>query len=264
MKMTDEHTHNFIVAAILIAVAVVGIGGLYFTTRGTGPVTITGADTFQEGNATFNVSATINLQFKPFTDSNSISANITGNQTTYCMFATAVGNDTANMDFNNGTTAGGLPIPQNLVPTDRGCEVVYETVSEDNQTNGAFGVENLGSIAIRVNASDATGCTFGESAPASCTRQIVANQQFEGACNTTNSSNFCIRTVENPGGPEAVHYVNFQAADSPVILCDYLEIGGGIEIDLNYTYTIAGVSPGPYVDSISFVADNVTDPTCQT
>ncbi len=265
--MTHEHTHNIIVAAILIAVAVVGVGGLYFTTRGTGPVLITGADTTQEGNATFNVSATINLQFKSFNDSNFISANITSNQTTTCMFATAVGNTSNNMTFNNGTSAGdtSLVFPfRNLTPTARGCEISYESESELNASQGAFGVENLGSIDIRVNASDPTGCTFGEAAPASCIRQIVANQQIEGDCNTTNSSNFCIRTVINPGGPEGVAYVNFNAANSPVILCDNLDVNGGLEIDLNYTYTVSGVATGTYVDSISFVADNVTDSTCET
>ncbi len=256
--MSDHH--NYAIGAILIAVALVGVGGLYFTTRSGGPVMITGADTSQIGNATFNVSATINIQFKSFTDSNFISANITSNQTTTCMFATAVGNTSNNMTFNNGST--GFPIPQNLLPTSRGCAISYESESELNQTQGAFGIENLGSVDIRVNASDATGCTFGESSPSSCIRQIVANQQFIGACNTTLSTNFCIRTVINPGGPEAIHYVGFQSTDSPVILCDNLDINGGLEVDLNYTYAIAGVSPGTYVDSISFVADNVTDPTC--
>lgn len=258
--MSDHH--NYSIGAILIAVALVGIGGLYFTTSGNGPALITGADTLQTGNATFNVSATINIQFKAFTDSNFISANISSNQTTTCMFATAVGNETQNMTFNNGTTAGGGPIPQNLVPTSNGCEISYESESELNQTNGAFGVENLGSVDIRVNVSDATGCAFGESSPQNCLREVVANQQFEGACNTTDSTNFCIRTVINPGGPEAIHYVDFNSADSPVILCDDLDINGGLEVDLNYTYSVAGVSPGTYVDSMSFVADNVTDSAC--
>ncbi len=272
-------THNYVVAATLILVAFVGIAGLYFSTTGTqqggivqsvfrgalfGGLSITGADTTQLGSADFNVTPVINIQFKNFTDSNAIAANITPNQTTICMFATAVGNVSNNLTFNNGTTAGGLPIPQNLVPTEQGCEVVYSTLSEVNQTSGAFGVENLGNVALRVNATDATGCTFGESSPASCVRQIVANQQYEGACNTTNSSNFCIRTVIAPGGPEEIHYVNFQAADSPVVLCDNLEKGGGLEIDLNYTFSIAGVPPGLYVDTITFVADNVTDSTCET
>lgn len=256
--MSDHH--NYTIGAILIAVALVGIGGLYFTTSGNGPALITGADTTQVGNASFNVSATINIQFKSFNDSNFISANISSNQTTTCMFATAVGNTSNNMTFNNGST--GFPIPQNLVPTSLGCEIAYESESELNQTNGAFGIENLGSIDVRVNASDATGCTFGESSPQNCLREIVANQQNLGDCNTTVSTNFCIRTVINPGGPEAIHYVDFNSADSPVILCDNLDIGGGIEIDLNYTYSVPGVSPGTYVDSISFVADNVTDTAC--
>jgi len=275
-------THNYVVAATLILVAFVGIAGLYFSTTGTqqggivqsvfrgalfGGLSITGADTTQLGSADFNVTPVINIQFKNFTDSNAIAANITPNQTTVCMFATAVGNTSDDMDFTNCSSAGGSPCvypDRNLTPTESGCEVVYSTLSEVNASQGAFGVENLGNVALRVNATDATGCTFGESSPASCVRQIVANQQYEGACNTTNSSNFCIRTVVNPGGPEAVHYVNFQAADSPVVLCDNLEKGGGLEIDLNYTFSIAGVPPGLYVDTLTFVADNVTDSTCET
>jgi hypothetical protein len=274
MKMSDSHT--YIIAATLILVAFVGVAGLYFATSGPreggvirtvssswfGGISITGADTAQLGSADFNVTPTINIQFKNFSDSNAIAGNITPNQTTICTFATAMPNASNNMTFNNGST--GFPIPQNLVPTENGCEVVYSTVSETNQTNGAFGVENLGNVDIRVNASDATGCVFGESAPASCVRQIVANQQFIGACNTTNSSNFCIRTVINPGGPEAIHYTAFQAANSPVILCDNLDQNAGLEIDLNYTFSIGGVPPGLYVDSITFVADNVTDSTCET
>jgi len=220
-------------------------------------VTITGADTFQNASASFNVSATINLQFKSFNDSSSISANISGNQTTTCNFGTATPNMTG-LNFPNSS------FPLNLTPFATGCEVDYSTQSEENASQGAFGVENLGSIDIRVNASDSTGCTFGESPPASCIREIVANQQNLGDCNTTNSSNFCIRTVVFPGGPEAIHYVNFNSTNSPVILCDNLDIGGGLEIDLNYSYAISGVPSGAYVDSISFVADNVTDPTCET
>jgi len=268
--MTDSH--NYIVAATLILVAVVGVAGLYFATSGQqeggvvqsvlpswmgGGIAITGADTVQLGSADFNVTAVINLQFKNFSDSSTILANITPNQTTTCNFMTAVPNETG-LNFNNDS------FPVNLTPGATGCEVVYSTLSEVDPDEGAFGVENMGSIDIRVNASDATGCTFGEAAPASCIRQIVANQQFVGACNTTNSSNFCIRTVISPGGPEAIHYVSFSAAASPVILCDNLDIGGGLEIDLNYSFAISGVPPGLYVDSIDFIADNVTDSTCET
>jgi hypothetical protein len=278
--MSDSHT--YIIAATLILVAFVGVAGLYFSTSGTtqqgivqapssrwfgGGLMITGADTAQLGSADFNVTPTINIQFKNFTDSSTVAANITPNQTTICMFSTAVGNTSANMTFSNGTTAGGTSLVypfRNLTPTTDGCEVVYSTLSEVNASQGAFGVENLGNVDIRVNASDATGCVFGESAPASCVRQIVANQQFEGACNTTNSTNFCIRTVINPGGPEAIHYVDFNSADSPVILCEDLDQNAGLEIDLNYTFSIPGVPPGLYVDSITFVADNVTDSTCET
>jgi len=277
-------THNYVVAATLVLVTFVGIAGLYFSTAGTqedgvvrsffspglfgGGLMITGADTTQLGSADFNVTPTINLQFKSFPDSGVVAANITPNQTTICAFATATGNTSNNMTFNNGTSAGdtSLIFPfRNLTPTMSGCEVIYSTLSEPNASQGAFGVENLGNVDIRVNATDATGCVFGEAAPASCVRQIVANQQFEGACNTTNSTNFCIRTIINTvGASEAVHYVNFNAANSPVILCDNLDINAGLEIDLNYTFNIIGVPPGLYVDAITFVADNVTDSTCET
>ena len=98
---------------------------------------------------------------------------------------------------------------------------------------------------------------FGESSPSSCSRKIVANQQTLGDCNTTNATNFCIRTVGLDQGSDAIAYVDFNAADSPVTLCDNLDANGGLEIDLNYTFAIAGVQNGSYVDAITFTADTV-------
>ena len=119
----------------------------------------------------------------------------------------------------------------------------------------------MGSVDIRVNASDASGCAFSESAPASCVRQIVANQQTIGDCNVTNSTNFCIRTVGTNQGSDAIRYVTFSTSE--VILCDNLDLGGGLEIDLNYSFSMAGVPAGLYIDAIDFTADNVTDPNCE-
>ncbi|HLF54827.1 MAG TPA: hypothetical protein VI612_03845, partial [Candidatus Nanoarchaeia archaeon] len=88
-----------------------------------------------------------------------------------------------------------------------------------------------------------------------------ANQQTIGDCNVTNSTNFCIRTVGTNQGSDAIRYVTFSTSE--VILCDNLDQQGGLEIDLNYSFAIAGVAAGTYVDSITFTADNSTDPNCE-
>ncbi|HLF54417.1 MAG TPA: hypothetical protein VI612_01730, partial [Candidatus Nanoarchaeia archaeon] len=218
-------SHNYTIALTLLLVAGVGIAGLYFATSGSqeggviqtvfgGGLLITGADIAQTASADFNVSPTINIQFKSFGDSNSIAANITSLQnSTTCNFLTAAANETG---FFPNTTSN---TTFNLTNATNGqCTVTYSTLSEPQNSTGAFGVENLGSVDIRVNASDASGCAFSESAPASCVRQIVANQQTIGDCNVTNSTNFCIRTVGTNQGSDAIRYVTFSTSE--VILCD--------------------------------------------
>src|SRR5574341_405719 len=153
--MSDSH--NYIIATILLAVAAVGIGGLYYTSSGSAGIMITGADTFQNATATFNVTPTINIQFKSFGDSNSVVANITPSQTTTCTFNTAAANATG---FFPNTTSN---TTFNLTNSSSGCTVTYSTLSEPQNSTGAFGVENLGNTDLRVNASDSTGCAFGES-----------------------------------------------------------------------------------------------------
>ena len=258
-------SHNHVVGMTLLLVTVVGIAGLYFATSASdgsggiaqtilgGRMLITGADTSQVGSADFDIAATVNIQFKSFVDSNSIVANITPNQgSTTCSFITAEANGTGYFFNNSGNTT------LNLTPVNSSCSVSYATQSENGNTTGAFGVENLGSINVEVNASDPSGCTFG----ASCTRQIVANQQLVGDCNTTNSSNYCIRTVTSgPQGGEAITYTTF--GTSPVTLCDNLDAGGGLEIDLNYTFTTALVPAGLFIENIDFIAGIDTDPNCQ-
>ncbi len=256
--MTDST--NTMIGAILVAVALVGIGGLYLSTSSgqqgyTGPYSITGADEFQIASGDFMVADLTNVQCKvldgqgdPFADSCYIDADIAFEQVILCTFATA---DPA----LDGTAPLAYPEAGTLTPYDTGCAVAYTSLSETDPSQGAFGVENLGNVALHISAIDATGSAFGGSS----TREIIAHEQNDGDCpdEDVGTPNLCIKTTNGPGTD--VDYEPLALAS--VDLCGRLAVGGGLEIDLRYGVPTTTL-PGAYPESITINADTIIDNTC--